>query len=309
MTRRLLTLALAIVALLSLAAVPATADPGVGGGGDGRQYYIETQVRVSGSGHKSGGQVHMPPDFDPPKCWWEPKFTYQEMVDWLTGIQKVFTNFPIIGDLVDYIVNQLLAEYKQYENEPGKIFWLLTDDKTPEGAACYQRTEPKWRVILQVPVQENDQVIDPWDLAKIARANLTLPEPVITINPPDGRSYVGLETWIGVQPVEPLSVTAEVAGFPQLRATITARPSRVEIKTNGPGQVKDGPTCPPYHKGASLASGCWIKYSKSSLGGRYTITVTQHWTVTSEPAFNLPPGEVATTARIQVDEIQATVRK
>ncbi|MEV0581806.1 hypothetical protein [Nonomuraea sp. NPDC050310] len=309
MKRRLLALLLAIVTLIPLGATSALADPPVGGG-NGSEYYVETQVNLSGNGHNPGGKTHIPPDFDPPKCWWEPKFTYAEMVEFLTGIQERFGVFGgVIEVLVDYIIEKILAEYKQYQSWPGKIFWLLTHDKTAEGEACYQATTPKWRVIQQVPVAENDKVIDPWDLAKIARANLVLPRPRIKINPPGGRSYVGLETWIGVRPMRPRSVTASVPGFPQLSATIRARPSAIRIETNGPGQVKSGTTCPLYTKGASLASGCWIKFTKSSLGGRYTITVTQLWEVTSTPNFNLPQGEVSASSTIQIDEIQSTVRK
>ncbi|NUT40463.1 MAG: hypothetical protein HOV86_10790 [Thermoactinospora sp.] len=307
MKRRLVAAALAVSVVFS--AAPAHADdPSVGGGGDGREYYVNTQVTVSGNGTSPGGDVHIPPDFDPPKCWWEPKFTYAEMVEWLTGIKKAFDS-TFFGSLIEFIVDGILKEFKQYESWPGKIFWLLTDDKTAEGAACYQATEPKWRVIRQVPVAEGDKLIDPWDLAKIARANLRLPQPVVTINPPDGTSYVGLETWVGVRPQQNLSVTASVTGYPELSATINARPSRVQITTTGPGQIKDGANCPPYEKGASLASGCWIKYTKSSLGSRYTITVTQFWEVTSTPNFDLPQGEVSSTATIRIDEIQSTVRK
>lgn len=306
MRRRLVALALSLVMPLT-AAAPAQADPPVGGGSNGK-YYVETQVRVSGNGTDPGGGVHIPPDFDPPKCWWEPKYTYAEMVAWLASIAGAFDG-TMFDNLIDFIVDTILKDFKQYESWPGKIFWLLTDDKTAEGRACYDSTEPKWRVIRQVPVAEGDKLIDPWDLAKIARANLLLPRPVVSINPPNGTSYVGLETWVGVQPQRPLSVTAAVSGFPELSATIDAVPSRVHITTNGPGQIKDGADCPPYRKGASLASGCWIRFTKSSLGSRYTITVTQFWTVTSTPAFNLPQGEMSSTATILVDEIQSTVRK
>ncbi|MFI6320554.1 hypothetical protein ACIBG8_23670 [Nonomuraea sp. NPDC050556] len=306
MTKRLLALLTTLVVALCTA-LPASADPT--GGGDGKQYYIETQVRLHGSGYSPSGKVNLPPDFDPPKCWYEPRFTPGEL--------EAFVK--MIADLVGIIMPGLakvwleawMKEIEPHKGESGKVFWALTHDKTPEGEACFQATNPFIKYVGPTPpIAANDQLIDPWDLARIARANLTLPDPVIRINPPGGRSYVGLETWVGTQRVRPVRVTAEVPGFPALSATITARPSRVTITTNGPGQVQDGKAqCPVYRKGASLGSGCWVRFSKSSLGSRYTITVTQHWTVTSNVGIALPPGEVSSSATLQVDEIQSTVRK
>lgn len=304
--KRLFAVMVVLVSALATLAVPAQAD------GDGKNYYVENLVRLQGPGyHKGGGPVNIPPGFDPPKCWYQPEYTYAEMKDFIERVWFAMHHDPDGQKEAGPYKTKALAEIAPHEGEPGKIFWFLSSDGTDAGWDCMMATDPFWKYVGPTPPRvADDKIIDPIDLARIARANLTLPDPVITINPPGGTSYVGLETWVGVPEHEPLYVEAFVEGFPQISARIDAVPTRVEIKTNGPGQVQDGKAdCPVYQKGASLASGCWIKFSKSSLGARYTITVTQHWEVTTNVGIALPPGEVSSTATVRVDEIQSTVRK
>ncbi|GII75506.1 hypothetical protein Sru01_04880 [Sphaerisporangium rufum] len=312
--RRLLTVLALSATLAAALALPAAAQPPGGGSGDGKNFsvYVKNLVRLSGSGYK-GGSPNLPVDFDPPHCWYQPQYTYEEMRDWAERIRFVWHHEGPEGqrESRDWY-EQILAEIAPHAGEPGKIFWFLTDDGTDAGWDCYMSTDPFWKYVgAQPPAVANDKIIDPVDLALIARANLTLPDPVITLNPPRGRSFVGLETWVGVQDQGERDVTAEVAGT-NLSATIVARPSRVDISVHGAdAEVHDGlARCPEYRKGADLGGACWVRFNRSSLGAPYRITVTQTWVVTTNVAgVTLPPGEVSAGTTVIIDEIQSNVTR
>lgn len=314
--RRLRTTTTLTAALLVAAAVPAAANPGPqgGGGGNGRDFnvYARSLVHLEGSGYRGGGSPNVPAHFKPPHCWYQPRYTQSEMYQWARRIFEVWRHQgPDEQPAAIEWYRNIRAEIGAHDGEDGKIWWFLSDDGTAEGAACYSRTRPFYRYVgPRPPVAANDGIIDPVDLAQIARANLRLPKPGLTLNPPGGRSFVGLETWVQVSDPANLTVTASVRGFPQLTATITAVPGKVTITAKGgDADVQDGRTsCPAYSKGAGAKDGCWVRFNRSSLGGRYTITVTRNWTVTTNVAgVTLPPGRVSASTTVRVDEIQSTV--
>lgn len=317
--RRLITATAVLIATLAQA-IPAQAAPG-GGGSDGKgsyYAYVKSLVRIHGSGYKGRPKIQLAQD--PPHCWYQPRYTPEEMRDFARQNYTAWLHYgPEDRAQAKQWYDDTLAEVKKHAGEAGKVFWFLADDGTDAGSACYARTNPFWRYVgPQPPIAANDKVIDPMDLALIARANLTLPKPTFTLNPPAGaggnRTYVGLETWVSVPKVEPLDVTAEVAGFPNLSARITAEPDKVEISVHGAdATVHDKLVdCPAYKKGADLGTGCWVRFNRASLGGPYTITVTQSWTITSNVAgVNLQPNPAPMPASqtVAVDEIQSTVTR
>jgi hypothetical protein len=310
--RRLLAVTTLIVAMLATA-TPAFAGPPGGGGGDGQSFYahVKSLVRVRGSGYKGGGSPNVPVNFDPPHCWYQPQYSYDEMVQFINRVWFTMHHDPDFQREAGAWKTQELDKIKPYAGEAGKVFWFLTDDNTDAGWACYTSTNPFWiHVGAQPPAVPNDKIIDPTDLARIARANLRLPKPKITLNPPGQKSFVGLETWVGVDDPQQLFVEAFVAGVPNLFARIDAVPSTVTIDVNGAdATVHDGrATCPAYRKGLAKASGCWVRFNRSSLGAPYTITVTRRWTVTTNVAgVFMPPGIVQATTTVVVDEIQSNV--
>ncbi|MBO3748291.1 hypothetical protein J5X84_19635 [Streptosporangiaceae bacterium NEAU-GS5] len=300
-------------ALVMAIAGPAYADPpSGGGGGDGQNYYayVKSLVHVRGTG--AHGTPSIPNNWDPPHCWYQPEYTYEEMLAWA---QRIFFVWHHQGPEDQRDASQwyqeTLAQIHQHAGEGGKIFWFLADDGTDAGWACYTSTDPFWIYVgPRPPANPNDKIIDPTELAQIARANLSLPKPRITINPPNGRSFVGLETWVGVQDPRNLFVEAFVPGFPFLHARIDATPSTVRIDVHGADATvhADRATCPVYRKGAAEANACWIRFNRSSLGAPYTITVTRIWQVTTDvPGVALPQGQVAATTTIVIDEIQSNV--
>jgi hypothetical protein len=321
--RRALTIAAVLLAAM-VTVVPTYAEVG-GGGGDGGggggdngrgDFYawVKSRVHVSGSGYNGGGSPNVQVDYDPPHCWYQPEYTYDEMRDWAERIHFVWHHQgPEDQRDASQWYQGTLDQIRPYENEPGKIFWFLTDDGTDAGWDCYINTDPFWiHVGAQPPADPGDKLIDPVDLALIAQANLSLPKPGFSLNPPAGpggyRSYVGLETMVSVPPVGPLEVTAQVEGAPYLTATITAAPTGVTITTDGAvDTIRTQETCRNYTAGMKPDDGCYIRFARASTGGPYTITVTQHWRVTSNvPAAGIND-EVGmdSQATIVVDEIQS----
>jgi hypothetical protein len=320
--RRFLTIA-AVLAAALVTAVPAYAVTGGGGGGgasgDGKgNFYawVKSQVHISGSGYKSGDSPNVPFDYDPPHCWYEPEYTYDEMRDWAQRIHYVWIHQGAEEQQAGaQWYKDTLEQIKPYADEPGKIFWFLTDDGTEAGWDCYINTNPFWiHVGEQPPADPGDKLVDPVDLARIARANLTLPKPEFTLNPPAQggvyRSYVGLETVVTVPSPGDLEVTAEIPGVPYLTATVTAKPVSVTITSDGPSSSHDLQKCPAYTAGMKLDGTCYITFSHASTGGPYTITVTQRWEITSQPVANMgqnPFPMDSDPVTIYVDEIQSAV--
>jgi len=314
--RRFLTATAMITALLGATAGPAAANqdrPIGGGGGRGDMFdvYVGSLVRIRGTGSRNG-RPSVPAHFTPPRCWYQPRFTQSEMYQWVRRIYDTWRRTgPEEQDAAREWYEARLAELKPHDGKPGKIWWFLTDDGTAEGAACYNRTRPFYKYVgTRPPQREGDGIIDPVDLARIARASLRLPKPRITLNPPGGRSFVSLETWVQVQDPRRLFVEASVRGVPGLRATITAVPAKVSIKASGGDPtIQDGrDSCPAYRKGMSEKDGCWVRFNRSSLGKRFTITVTRYWRVTTNVRnVTLPVGVVSASTTVRVDEIQSTV--
>ncbi|GAA3831293.1 hypothetical protein GCM10022226_60410 [Sphaerisporangium flaviroseum] len=315
--RRLLAAIALITSMSAWTALPASAAAPGGGSGDGKNFdvYVKNLVRIKGSGAK-GGKPNIPVNFDPPHCWYQPQYTYAEMRQWAERIRFAWMHQgPEDQKPAHDWYEDILEQIRPHAAETGKIFWFLTDDGTPAGWDCYMSTDPFWIYVgPRPPAIPNDKIIDPTDLALIARANLTLPDPVIRINPPGGRSFVGLETWVGVQRQAPRDVIAFVPGFPGLFARIVARPTKVLIDVHGaaleePPHVLAG-GCPTYRRGMDVSNGCWVKYKRASLGSPYQLTVTQTWDVTTNVAgVNLPPGSVSSSTTVMIDEIQSNVTR
>ncbi|MEW9527014.1 hypothetical protein [Microbispora sp. NPDC049125] len=315
MTLRRILMVVAVLAATLVPVVPAHADPSGGGGGNGKgDYYAWVASRVKYKGHAVSNNPK-PVAVDPPHCWYQPEYTHPEMLEWA---QRIYFAWHHQGreDQVgahDWY-EKTLAEINKHAGEPGVIFWFLTDDGTDAGWDCYLSTDPFWIYVGPgAPSVPGDKIIDPQDLALLARAHLSLPQPKVELLP--GRkngvytSYVGLRTWVKAPwPIGVKDVTAYVEGYPALSATITARPLRMKITADN-GTAHVGADCPPYRKGGD---GCWVVFNRASLGGRYRITVTQVWAIGSDvPGANLQPNpaEMSTTQTVVVDEIQSAVTR
>src|SRR4051812_42539170 len=93
--RRVLTIAAMLLATL-VTAIPAYAEPPGGGsgtdggggnnGGGNFEAWVKYHVQLSGSGYD--GHPNVPAtDYDPPDCWYQPQYTYGEMMEWAREIR------------------------------------------------------------------------------------------------------------------------------------------------------------------------------------------------------------------------------
>ncbi|WP_345483317.1 hypothetical protein [Planotetraspora phitsanulokensis] len=303
-------------------AIPAYADPpGGGGGGDtgagggGNNFYawVKAQVRYGGNGYD--GTPDMPPSggYKPPPCWYQPQYNYEEMFDWVGNNYRAWRRMgPEDQRDAHEWYEKTLAEIKPHEGEKDKVFWFITSDDTDEGWDCFINADKYWIYrATEPPIDRTDKLIDRGDLALMARANLTLPEPEnIELSPPGGRTYVGLQTVVHVPRPVDQEVTAQIEGFPYLTATVTAKPVKVTIKSTGtleedPPHVLD--ECPKYSQGMNLGDTCYLQYARASIGGPYTIVVSQEWEVTSDTGADMGPNPTTDSQpiAIYVDEIQS----
>ncbi len=127
-------------------------------------------------------------------------------------------------------------------------------------------------------------VVSPEVLARQARAKLSLPEVVITMNPP-GDQLVNLPIWLALD-AGSWRVRSATASVPGVSVTATARPMTVAwsmgdgtTKTcDGPGTAWTSGTDP---KAASPDCGhVYRRSSAGAAGGAYTVSATVTWEVT-----------------------------
>lgn len=146
-------------------------------------------------------------------------------------------------------------------------------------------------------------------LAQSAYSNLDLPAPTIRLSPA-GQQLVNLPTWLAITGWTKTSATAGVPKTivtPAVSVTATATPTSVVWSTGdgatvtctGPGTVYSAGDDP-----ASASPTCGHTYRNSSSGqpgAAFTVTATEHWSVTwsgagQQGAFP----DLTTTATVQV---------
>lgn len=156
--------------------------------------------------------------------------------------------------------------------------------------------------------------VSPQILARQARARLTLPPPVIGLNPA-GDQLVGLPTWVSLTPAswQPRSATAAVPG---VSVTATARPvTATWLFGDGTALVchTPGTTWTPGMDPATASPDCGHVYRRSSataVGGTFTVTVTIAWQVTwagAGQAGTIAGLSTVTTIPVRVQESQAVI--
>jgi len=126
-------------------------------------------------------------------------------------------------------------------------------------------------------------VLSAVEVARVARARLLLPVPLIAANPA-GEQLVNLATWLWLSSGwAPMSATVSVPG---VSVTATARP-RLVVWSMGDGAVVTciGPGT-PFNTGrdpAAASPDCGHTYRRSSagqVGQAFSVSATVHWTVT-----------------------------
>ncbi|MGC5013639.1 hypothetical protein ACLQ2R_23000 [Streptosporangium sp. DT93] len=305
----------------SLLLVPAAApDPGGAGGGDSSSVRVEadqkgrtsgltlknSQIIVSGNGRggKSDGYRLKRP------CWYEPAQNPEDMLRYQQSVN------PRPDPDAPQTRQKALEPFADKLGEEGRWWVVAHDSSDPNGVGCQMAMDP---YVFVPPGTTPPNGITMAELADIARAALTVPEPAIELSP-DAKSYVNLPTWVWLSGAGETtrSVTATLPGV--MSATVTANLRDIEID---PGTTDDkrakvttsgcGASGTPYAKGAAFT--CGVNYLRASVDqprGVYELTVTSVWDVGVEDdavPVAYDPIEASATRDVPVGEVQSTVRK
>ncbi|MBB6350689.1 enoyl reductase [Nonomuraea muscovyensis] len=288
------------------------ADPGGRTGARGEQNGRRTsltlthsKIVVTGNGVKGGrsdGYRLTSP------CWYEPGPTPEEMLKAQENSADHFAR--IKADEASFL--RYLQQFKDKIGKPGRWWTPAYNAADPRGTACWTDME---LFVFVPPNTTPPQGITLRELADIARAALTVPEPTVKLNP-DAKSYVNLPTWVWLDGLGETtrSATASIPGV--MSATVVATLKSIKID---PGVGTDraevsedcGPSGRPYVKGGTFR--CGVRYLRASLDQPrevYQLTVTTVWPV--EVADNVvpvqyAPVEVGVTRDVPVGEVQSTV--
>ncbi|MFF3440414.1 hypothetical protein [Streptosporangium sp. NPDC002721] len=294
-------------------------NPGGGGGGpdvqvrggqDGNTARISlknSQIIISGNGRggrSDGYRLKRP-------CWYEPAQNASDMLDFQQKSTRVDPGAPQTR-------HEALEPFVEKLGEEGRWWTVAHDASDPNGVSCQMALDT---YVFVPPNTTPPAGITMAQLADIARAALTVPEPKVELNP-DAKSYVNLPTWVWLGDVGETtrSVTATLPGI--MSATVTATRGRIEIEpgtTDDRAKVEDsgcetGGT--PYKEGAGEPT-CGVTYLRASIDqprGVYVLEVTAVWDIEAagvggEVPFAYDPVEVGGTRDVPVGEVQSTVRK
>ncbi|MCK2221270.1 hypothetical protein MF672_046830 [Actinomadura sp. ATCC 31491] len=268
-----------------------------------------SKIVISGSGARGGksdGYVLKRP------CWYEPGMDASDMLKSQESLRAYFFRFT--KNATEEKFEKFIKQFKDKIGQPGRWWGPAYNAADPKGEACFADLDP---FVFVPPNNTPPAGITIQELAEIARAALTVPEPTVRLSP-DAKSYVNLPTWVWLEGIgEPRrSVTATIPGV--MSATVVATLRDVKID---PGTTADraevtesgcGTAGKPYVKGGTFA--CGVRYLRSSIDQpqeKYTLTVTTVWPVAVQGdvvPFQFAPVEVGTTRDVPVGEIQSNVR-
>ncbi|MEV0617162.1 hypothetical protein AB0I81_27840 [Nonomuraea sp. NPDC050404] len=305
--------------LAALLVAPLLLAPDPGPGGETSQEKIQsgntagwqgkhTNIVVSGDVRGGRGDGYRIPS----PCWYEPGPTPEEMLR-----QRDTGRDAANRARIDEEGHQaFIQQFKDKLGEDGRWWLPGLNEADPNGVACWTNLE-QFIFVPNGTTPPSGLTIE--QLAQIARAALTVPEPTIELNP-DAKSYVNLPTWVWLEGIgQPRrTVTAELPGV--MSVTIVATLQEIKID---PGTSSDraevtvsgcGAAGKPYTKSGEFT--CGVRYLRSSIdrpGEKYTLTVSTVWPVTIQGQgaavpFQFDPVQSETTREVPVGEIQSNVR-
>ncbi|GAA3242504.1 hypothetical protein [Nonomuraea helvata] len=287
---------------------PPKVDVDAGGSGNTRFVDLSTDtIKISGDGAGGGkGDGYRIPR----PCWYEPSLNAEDMYRLHTGGRDRARRLGIEeGSRVAFE-----QQFKDKLGKPGR-WWVPAYNKAdPNGAACWGGLE---LFVFMPPNVTPPSGITIEQLAQIARAALTVPEPTVKLNP-DAKSFVNLPTYVWLENVgQPRrTVTASIPGVMSVTLVATLQDIKIDPGTGTDrAEVRQdgcGPSGKPYVKGAEFT--CGVRYLRSSIDQpreKYTLTVTTVWPVQAAGnvvPFQFAPVQVGGTRDVPVGEIQSNVK-
>lgn len=257
------------------------------------------------AGKRDGFQIPRP-------CWYEPGLDPQSMLKSQKELRPFYFRFT--KNATEEGFNEFIKQFEDKVGQDGRWWGPAYNASDPKGQLCFAALDP---FVFVPPGTTPPSGITARQLAEIARAALTVPDPVIKMNP-DAKSYVNLPTFVWVDGVGATrrTVTATIPGFMTATATATLQNIKIDPGTTGErAEVREdgcGTTGRPYTKGAEFT--CGVRYLRASIDQpreAYQLTVTTVWPVQATgdvPATQLEPMQAQATRDVPVGEVQANVR-
>lgn len=160
---------------------------------DETNYTARSAVSYSGSGFAGGRGNVRPVSWQPPACWYEPRWSSPEAFE-----RWALTDFRVelsrMGEHQEW--ERFEDEYPPYRvGEGGSWYSRTCLDYASSQAQAFNAGRP-WAVWVN-PAGSNApaEAVTPSLLADLALAHLTLPEPSVSVNPAN-QSVVNLGTWV-----------------------------------------------------------------------------------------------------------------
>ncbi|MFC7645030.1 hypothetical protein [Streptosporangium lutulentum] len=272
-----------------------------------------SQIIITGtgtSGTSDGYRIKRP-------CWYEPGPNAPDMLENQQEVRAWWFRFT--PGATEEKFQEFLKQFQDKVGEDGRWWGPAYNGADPDGMSCWSALDP---FVWVPPGTTPPAGITLQDLADLARAALTVPEPKVQLNP-DAKSYVNLGTWVWLDNggETTRSVTATLPGI--MSATVVATQKNIEIdpgtddKNRAVVVTEDcGQTGTPYFKGATEDDlGCGVRYLRASVDlprDVYELTVTSAWEVAVQDdvvPFAYDPIEASATRDVPVGEVQSTVRR
>jgi hypothetical protein len=270
---------------------------GGGGGCSGVDCYANVwqYIYVTGNAADPAGGNAMPVPMPPPPCYMEPMFSGPELYAlWKEERQGGGFPFPVY---IPYI--------KKYKDVTAGYWWQRVTN-LGVGGTCGL---PLLAWVLPGAKPPLPQVPE-MDLAIYAYDHMRLPSPALTLNPPDGRGYVSLPSYVWDNLA--FDVGTVTAHLGQEHATVVARAGSLRLGVGQPGSAMvydsgctaDGSTAPnpPKDAGPGTTPDCGVTFTAPGLGN--SVTGTIRWKVTSDDG-GFPAITTTGTQAVEVYEIQS----
>ena len=327
------------VAAISLLVSPGTAQAGIEDASDGAGFGV--RVGFSGDGAPSGGGstvVRMPAS-----CWWTPinYMGFQQdnpssWVEWYDTVVRELRDHAHAA--IAYFQMGPRSMYEAAAASPNaNALDLYGIDCRDDATYCsgilmsYAGTPQVYDPGgCPVPVTHRffagatpQPLVDPEDLAQVARDYMAIPDPVVERNPKlpatGGGTLVSLPTWFWV--TNPDAVGAATGGTRTIRAQVGPVWAEVVARTSGLSinSPAGGTSCSPdravrvYAPGADDSTGCTVAFDAASVryADGYPVDLSTSWSATwtgSGGTGGALPGLSRTvTTNVPVAESQALV--
>ncbi|NJQ04128.1 hypothetical protein [Streptomyces lonarensis] len=296
-------------------------------------------VIVEGGDASGAGQMSpVKTLWEPPACYFAPKWTAEEFKKWWTGhvlpmAEK--TEAPGFTSDLRQDHKKLYGPEGKYEDhnvaraDEGTWWGVHTNPNargTEDAMACYSDESYLW-VEHSDPPPSVSGVPDAQVLAELAYEHVHIPELSFEVNPAADAQKVNLATWVWLpaSELEPVSVTARLDGYANLSSTVTARPVSVSLDAGtadatvhaGSGGCAVSSAGVIGAEWTSARKGetppCGVTYHRATHGGDgYELSATVTWEVSWEGSDgsggDLPSGEFGSSLPVQVQEVQTIVR-